>query len=155
MRLKLAHCPYAAPSGPRRTRVTPELRTEVVARYQRGKTSREVAEACSLAKSTVLTILKLEGVEVRPWAGTIDLLRLRDRAPCVKGNSKRLPSFLTVCKEKVPHLEYKQIYTTHYPNVITSLRKASGINVAISLVAGLSVAILGYGISISQRCEAA
>jgi hypothetical protein len=38
----------------------------VVARYQRGETSREVAEACSIAKSTVLGILKAEGVEVRP-----------------------------------------------------------------------------------------
>ena len=57
---------YAAPPGPRRRRVTPELRAKVAARYEHGETSRHVAEACDIAKTTVLAILKTEGVEVRP-----------------------------------------------------------------------------------------
>jgi hypothetical protein len=43
------------------------MRAEVVARYQRGETSREVGEGCHIAKSTVLKILRSEGVDVRPW----------------------------------------------------------------------------------------
>lgn len=57
---------YVAPPGPRRTRMTAELQAEVVARYQSGETSREVAEACGIAKSTVLRILKDADVKVRP-----------------------------------------------------------------------------------------
>jgi hypothetical protein len=38
-----------------------------VALYERGESSREVAEGCGVAKSTVLKILRDEGVEVRPW----------------------------------------------------------------------------------------
>lgn len=55
---------YAAPPA-RRTRVTSRLREEVVTRYRRGETSREVAEACGIGKTTVLTILKQAGVAVR------------------------------------------------------------------------------------------
>jgi hypothetical protein len=56
---------YAAPPGQRRARITPKLRAEVVAPYQRGESSRKVAEACGVAKTTVLMILKSEGVELR------------------------------------------------------------------------------------------
>jgi hypothetical protein len=58
---------YAAPPGPRRTRVTSALRAEVVHRYARGKSSAVVAESCGIAKSTVLKILRAEGTKVRPW----------------------------------------------------------------------------------------
>ena len=58
---------YAVPEGPRRSRVTTALRADVVARYQRGESSRQAAEGCGVAKSTVLKILRSEGVEVRPW----------------------------------------------------------------------------------------
>ena len=58
---------YAAPLGPRRTRVTSALRAEVVDRYVRGESSAEVAGSCGIAKSTVLKILRIEGVEVRRW----------------------------------------------------------------------------------------
>ena len=51
---------FVAPPGPRKTRVTTAIRVRVVAEYERGHTSRQVA------KSTVLRILTLEGVEVRP-----------------------------------------------------------------------------------------
>jgi hypothetical protein len=57
---------YAAPPGPRRIRVTAGLRAEIVAHYRCGCTSRQVAERCGIAKSTVLRILWLEGVHVRP-----------------------------------------------------------------------------------------
>jgi hypothetical protein len=57
---------YSAPPGPRRARITTELRAEVVARYQRGETSRQVSGTCGIAKSTVLAILKSEGIAVRP-----------------------------------------------------------------------------------------
>lgn len=63
---------YVASPGPRRTRVTADLRAEVMAQYQRGRTSRQVADGLAIAKSTVLQILRSEGVEVRPW-GVRDL----------------------------------------------------------------------------------
>lgn len=52
---------------PRRTRVTSRLRAEVINRYQRGLSSREVAKALGMAKSAVLNILREGGVEVRAW----------------------------------------------------------------------------------------
>ena len=58
---------YAVPEGPRRSRVTTALRVDVVVRYQRGESSREVAATCGIAKSTVLKILRSEGIEVRSW----------------------------------------------------------------------------------------
>jgi hypothetical protein len=58
---------YAAPEGPRKARITTALRADVVARYQRGESSREVAEGCRIAKCTVLKILLSEDVDVRPW----------------------------------------------------------------------------------------
>jgi hypothetical protein len=57
---------YAAPPGPRRVRITPEIRAEVVSRYQGGESSRQVAEAFGIAKSTVLNILRSESADVRP-----------------------------------------------------------------------------------------
>lgn len=56
---------YASPS-PRRTGVTNRLREDVVGRYRRGETSREVAEGLGIAKTTVLRVLTEAGVEVRP-----------------------------------------------------------------------------------------
>jgi hypothetical protein len=47
--------------------VTSALRAEVVDRYARGESSAEVAESCGIAKSTVLKILRAEGIEVRQW----------------------------------------------------------------------------------------
>jgi DNA-directed RNA polymerase specialized sigma24 family protein len=47
--------------------VTSALRAEVVDRYARGESSAEVADSCGIAKSTVLKILRVQGVEVRPW----------------------------------------------------------------------------------------
>jgi hypothetical protein len=41
-------------------------------------------------------------------------------------------------------LEDKQIYAAHYPNMITRLSQTIGFNMAILLVAGLSVGIVGY-----------
>jgi DNA invertase Pin-like site-specific DNA recombinase len=58
---------YAPPEGPRKARVTTALRADVVARYQRGGSSREVADTCGVAKSTVLKILRSEDIDVRPW----------------------------------------------------------------------------------------
>ena len=58
---------YIVPKGPRRSRVTTTLRADVVARYQRGESSRVIAENCGIAKSTILKILRTEGIEVRPW----------------------------------------------------------------------------------------
>jgi hypothetical protein len=58
---------FSLPPGPRVPRVTASIRAEVVSRYQHGETSREVADACGIAKSTVLQILRSERVEVRPW----------------------------------------------------------------------------------------
>jgi hypothetical protein len=43
------------------------LRAEVIDRYARGESSADVADSCGIAKSTVLKILKAEGVEIRPW----------------------------------------------------------------------------------------
>jgi DNA invertase Pin-like site-specific DNA recombinase len=58
---------YAPPPGKRKARVTSALRADVVARYRQGQSSREVADTCGVAKSTVLKALRTEGVEVRPW----------------------------------------------------------------------------------------
>ena len=49
-----------------RRRVTNRLRAEVVERYEAGESSRAVAAATGLARSTVLSILKQAGVERRP-----------------------------------------------------------------------------------------
>ena len=56
---------FAAPVRPRRARLAPHLREEVITRYRAGETSREVAEACSCGKATVLKILKEAWVEIR------------------------------------------------------------------------------------------
>jgi hypothetical protein len=40
---------------------------DLVNRYARGESSAEVADSCGIAKSTVLKILKAEGIEVRTW----------------------------------------------------------------------------------------
>lgn len=50
-----------------RLRVTQQLREAVISRYERGETSREVAEGCRVARSTVLRILKDSGVAVPAW----------------------------------------------------------------------------------------
>jgi len=53
-------------SPPRvRRRITDRLRAEVVAAYESGQTSRQVAEELDLGRTTVLKILKAAGVEVR------------------------------------------------------------------------------------------
>ena len=49
-----------------RTRVTPQLRAEVVRRYQAGESSRIVAEELGIGKATVLKLLRLEGVQLKP-----------------------------------------------------------------------------------------
>lgn len=54
-------------SPPRqRQRITARLRTEVVEAYESGQTSREVAEAFAIGRTTVLKILKAADVTVRP-----------------------------------------------------------------------------------------
>ncbi|QLL08645.1 helix-turn-helix domain-containing protein [Mycobacterium vicinigordonae] len=54
-------------SPPRqRQRITDRLRAEVVAAYEFGQTSRQVAETFAIGRSTVLKILKAAGVMVRP-----------------------------------------------------------------------------------------
>ncbi len=56
-----------APVEPgRRTRVTPQLRADVVRRYQGGEPSRVVAEELRICKATVLKVLRAEGVELKP-----------------------------------------------------------------------------------------
>jgi FixJ family two-component response regulator len=53
-------------TGPRRrTRMTPQLRAEVVRRYQAGEPSRVVAEDLGIAKATVLKLLRSEGVPLK------------------------------------------------------------------------------------------
>jgi hypothetical protein len=54
-----------APAPPRR-RITNRLRAEVVEHYARGMSSRRVAATLVLGRTTVLEILKVGGVEVRP-----------------------------------------------------------------------------------------
>lgn len=51
----------------RRTIVPSKVRAEVVERYKNGETTREVADACNIGKTTVLGILREAGVEIRPW----------------------------------------------------------------------------------------
>ncbi|WP_425284605.1 helix-turn-helix domain-containing protein [Gordonia westfalica] len=46
--------------------MTERLRGDVVRLYESGLTSREVAKETGVGKTTVLTILKQEGVEMRP-----------------------------------------------------------------------------------------
>ncbi|WP_156765399.1 helix-turn-helix domain-containing protein [Mycobacterium sp. 1245852.3] len=50
----------------RRQRITAQLRAEVVAAYESGQTSRQVADEFALGRTTVLKILKAAGVTVRP-----------------------------------------------------------------------------------------
>ncbi len=57
---------FASPPGPRRARVTLELRLKAIKLYEAGKTSRGVAEDCGCSKATVLKILKDAGVVIRP-----------------------------------------------------------------------------------------
>jgi DNA invertase Pin-like site-specific DNA recombinase len=56
---------FASPPRVRR-RITAQLRADVVAAYESGKTSRQVAEELELGRTTVLKILKAVGVIVRP-----------------------------------------------------------------------------------------
>jgi hypothetical protein len=49
-----------------RRRITARLRAEVVASYEEGMSSRQVAEALALGRTTVLSILKVAGVAMRP-----------------------------------------------------------------------------------------
>jgi DNA invertase Pin-like site-specific DNA recombinase len=56
----------ASRSVNRKRRITQRDRDEVVRLYTSGQTALEVAEALGIGKTTVLTILKQAGVEVRP-----------------------------------------------------------------------------------------
>jgi DNA-binding CsgD family transcriptional regulator len=49
-----------------RRRITNRLQAEVVDYYGRGMTSRQVASALGLGRTTVLNILKAAGVKIRP-----------------------------------------------------------------------------------------
>ena len=49
-----------------RQRITARLRAEVIKHYEQGMSSRRVAAALALARTTVLRILKAAEVEVRP-----------------------------------------------------------------------------------------
>ena len=54
-------------SPPRvRRRITAGLRAAVVAAYESGQPSRQVAEELELGRTTVLKILKAAGVTIRP-----------------------------------------------------------------------------------------
>ncbi|WP_392391015.1 helix-turn-helix domain-containing protein [Nocardioides sp. LHD-245] len=46
--------------------MTDRRRAEIVAAYQDGKSSRQIASELQVAKSTVLNILRSAGAEVRP-----------------------------------------------------------------------------------------
>ncbi|WP_414973976.1 helix-turn-helix domain-containing protein [Gordonia sp. (in: high G+C Gram-positive bacteria)] len=50
----------------RRRRITAPVRAEVVDLYRRGASTRQVAEQTRVSRTTVLDILKKEGVQVRP-----------------------------------------------------------------------------------------
>lgn len=52
-------------AGSFRSRITERLRCDVVRLYESGLTSRAVAEELRIGKTTVLKILRQEGVEVR------------------------------------------------------------------------------------------
>jgi hypothetical protein len=56
----------AATKRRRRTRVTPQLRAEVVRRYRAGRPSRVVAEELGIGKATALKVLRSEGVPLKP-----------------------------------------------------------------------------------------
>ncbi len=65
--------PDGSRSGPenvsppaRRRRITASLRADVVEHYMNEMTSRQVAVALGLGRTTVLEVLKAAGVEVRP-----------------------------------------------------------------------------------------
>ncbi|MGV9825373.1 helix-turn-helix domain-containing protein [Gordonia sp. NPDC003429] len=49
-----------------RSRVTEQLRRDVVRLYEGGMTSRAVAEQVGLGRTTVLNVLRREGVVIRP-----------------------------------------------------------------------------------------
>jgi DNA-binding transcriptional regulator LsrR (DeoR family) len=49
-----------------RQRITARLRAEVIKHYEQGMSSRRVAAALALGRTTVLRILKAAEVEVRP-----------------------------------------------------------------------------------------
>lgn len=51
---------------PQRKRITAADRRRIVDLYAKGMSTRQVGDEMSLAKSTVLRILKAEGVELRP-----------------------------------------------------------------------------------------
>ena len=51
---------------PQRRRITARLRTDVIAHYERGMSSRRVAASLGLGRTTVLEILKAAGVRLRP-----------------------------------------------------------------------------------------
>ena len=60
----------AGPAGlspvPQRRRITARLRAQVIEHYNRGMSSRRVAATLGLGRTTVMEILKVAGVEVRP-----------------------------------------------------------------------------------------
>lgn len=68
--------PAVRPARPpmKRVRMTQEMRQEVLDRYRAGATTRVVAEAVGVSKTTVLTIVKLAGV-TRPWGVRHDRLQ--------------------------------------------------------------------------------
>lgn len=49
-----------------RSRVTKRMKSDVIELYTSGLSALDVAERLGLGKSTVLRVLKVEGVEVRP-----------------------------------------------------------------------------------------
>ncbi|WP_372513150.1 helix-turn-helix domain-containing protein [Mycobacterium stomatepiae] len=63
--MKDATSRYVSPAR-RRQRITAQLCDKVVAAYESGQTSRQVAEELALGWTTVLKILKAAGVTVRP-----------------------------------------------------------------------------------------
>jgi len=46
--------------------MTPQLRADVVRRYQAGEPSRVVAEELGIGKATVLKVLRSEGIQLKP-----------------------------------------------------------------------------------------
>src|SRR5262245_53026244 len=58
--------PQLLPPVTQRRRITARLRVEVIEHYNRGMSSRRVALALGLGRTTVLEILKVAGVEIRP-----------------------------------------------------------------------------------------
>jgi DNA-binding transcriptional regulator LsrR (DeoR family) len=55
-----------SPPASQRQRITGRLQAEVIKHYEQGMSSRRVAAALGLGRTTVLRILKMAEVEVRP-----------------------------------------------------------------------------------------